>query len=1716
MATRWRYYNSKRGNNNRGRGRGRNRGTSLTAISLPRQDRFPGGLNDDEFFQDKPMNAKEFVDETVLSVSFSGNMLGAACYEQSSQLVRIMNDVSEDHEFALLGRLIEEVKPTMIIANRSQDLDFIKLLSSKYAKHERLPSDGKSSSHTSTYDTIPTWDASLVYSSDDVEEKEDQDDDDFDGPPATLHKLPNNFFKMPNALQRLKMMVGSDDAKMTDEDKHIIVAMRFDIEAVNMMRSFGALLLFLDETRLGVENQPLSVSSPIKSIKTMTLENLVDIDYSTIQALDILPKEIESKDWNAEITAKIASMLGKVTALNNVFQRFQSGTAKLLHWECFVSTVNALVDVVHILRQTPIAKEFPVENSLLTEVSEIAIIASSIINFAESRIQGRVTVNPAIDEELDKLRDIYENMPLFLTAVAKQECARLGLDAFSNVTIVYIPLVGFVLSLPTNFPVENYSDMSLVYAKSDEVRVRNETTERLDDEYGDILMKLIDSQTAIILALKTRVLKKKRSISKLLSVAARIDALISMGLVAAENGWNCPTLMDEPVIEALELFHPISVLVVKKNFVPNKVTSGRDGIKASIITGPNACGKSVYMKSIGILAFLTHIGSFVPARYAKVGIVDRIVTRMFTVDSVLDGMSTFAKDVEQVAFALRKATGNSLVIIDEFGKGTMTEVGLALLASCMTYWMNKGPEHCPHIFLASHFHALPKHIPLDKNIASFLTFKVLREGEGKIKYLFQLAPGLIDCSFAMAVAKEEGIPMPVIGRACRIYKALKSGVSLKEIKAEVSKNNDEKLVAEMDIVLRNEDGFIDAVESFVIRQQREEIEAKARSEAKASYTEPSEVASLQDNLSSVSKRKSENYQRTRGQSVLSTKSAQSVDSVLDALLPKRKRIATPILNESNVTQEPPRSPDPFSIDDDSVTSKGEEREDVISTTMVPQMQRLASEEEEDHTTRSHSSVMANPQLADKYNTPAKPGGTKGCQPSSTSKFPISTKIPKTTDQTVLLNDDFNVPETPNQPNQTSRLSSRSFLMPQLPYPDKYVLDRIKERSTKDSMFKTPTNDRRLQKLTQGTPRDRDIHTPIQSSRNTPEAHNSMFKTPNATKSGHNMMTPRTSSRREFRKDDILETPQTPKNRSSFTPSGSPFSIFASQATFGGISSSETSDHDMSQFFGSLNNNRVEKAQSKNSQSTVFDTPVAKSSEKQRYPSQKSSSKSRVSPSSVVLERLTGEESQKTPQPRGDNIIDFEFQINDTDPIYGKKDHLHGPSFDFLNSQDDADDNFMDFLDSPSSSRIDTGKKNRNLKLSNACIVPYWNQVTTDDVTHSDEFKKWRATGFGDTNNLIDAESRLLSAFVYPEEISIITTALYTFGKPATCRYYDCNRIEIHSARFKSVVWPLSVITCPRRLGIEYVSVSFEDEEEEDNQVIREPIPLVFRAYEKPIHEISVCVGPLYGNESKWLETIEYVEHYRLLGATFFYFNLFNMNDYDRKIIDDYERLGLAESTKYVTEYLRLGWMSHLLQTHECHHRSKFHSKWVINMDIDERLVYTGPFNLKHYLKSMPPNIGEISFSTNRVLKTEKIPEKYTSEAKLLSDMMFIKYNKTTEISWYNLKGVIRPELVASLFFHWSFFQFEGVKVMSVPKRFGHVRHYRNVDGSALNGNWMDFYNGTLRETRLASSFEKKLAKAVRKRVKYVYDQRMIRCEEIPNWVTVRYRRELLDCKFKYE
>ncbi|WKX98105.1 hypothetical protein Q1695_013642 [Nippostrongylus brasiliensis] len=224
--------------------------------------------------------------------------------------------------------------------------------------------------------------------------------------------------------------------------------------------------------------------------------------------------------------------------------------------------------------------------------------------------------------------------------------------------------------------------------------------------------------------------------------------------------WNCPNFVEEPLIEATRVVHPLSRLVTEP-FVQNSVSSGGDSSRIKVFTGPNACGKSVYLKQVGLLVFLAHIGSFVPAEVAHIGIINKIFSRMYSVDSVLDGMSTFAKDLNQVSSALRRGDQRSLIIIDEFGKGTLTEVGLPLLASTLSYWTSKGNDYCPHVFVSSHFHALKAFIKDECEAVSYHTMEVRCRGK-KLDFLYRLVDGLVESSYAAYTAEEMGVPVDVV------------------------------------------------------------------------------------------------------------------------------------------------------------------------------------------------------------------------------------------------------------------------------------------------------------------------------------------------------------------------------------------------------------------------------------------------------------------------------------------------------------------------------------------------------------------------------------------------------------------------------------------------------------------------------------------------------------------------------------------------------------------------------------------------------------------------------------------------------------------------------------------------------------------------------------------------------------------------------------------
>lgn len=188
---------------------------------------------------------------------------------------------------------------------------------------------------------------------------------------------------------------------------------------------------------------------------------------------------------------------------------------------------------------------------------------------------------------------------------------------------------------------------------------------------GDTQCEIIDHETKIMHKLQNVILEASNVLLNIMDYSAELDCLISLSLIARELNYTRPKITRDGIICITKGRHPLQEFCVS-SFVPNNIMNGGKYGKIKLLTGPNASGKSIYLKQVALIVYLAHIGSFVPAESASITLIDHIFTRIHTVESVSIGLSTFMIDINQMSDALRYATSNSLVIIDEFGKGTET------------------------------------------------------------------------------------------------------------------------------------------------------------------------------------------------------------------------------------------------------------------------------------------------------------------------------------------------------------------------------------------------------------------------------------------------------------------------------------------------------------------------------------------------------------------------------------------------------------------------------------------------------------------------------------------------------------------------------------------------------------------------------------------------------------------------------------------------------------------------------------------------------------------------------------------------------------------------------------------------------------------------------------------------------------------------------------
>jgi DNA mismatch repair protein MutS len=268
-------------------------------------------------------------------------------------------------------------------------------------------------------------------------------------------------------------------------------------------------------------------------------------------------------------------------------------------------------------------------------------------------------------------------------------------------------------------------------------------------------------------ALRDQVAAETPRLLNTAEVLAGLDLLAALAELAASRNYVRPVLVDQPLLDIKDGRHPVlDQILPPGTFVPNDAAFGDEAGTFWLVTGPNMAGKSTFLRQVALITLMAHVGSFVPAKAATVGLTDRIFTRVGASDELSRGQSTFMVEMTEAANILNNATARSLVILDEIGRGTSTYDGVSLAWAMTEFLHNTG---CRALF-ATHYHELAQLAP---SLPRLRNYNVLvRELDTEIVFLHKIAPGSAERSYGIHVARLAGVPEAVLERATRVLELL--------------------------------------------------------------------------------------------------------------------------------------------------------------------------------------------------------------------------------------------------------------------------------------------------------------------------------------------------------------------------------------------------------------------------------------------------------------------------------------------------------------------------------------------------------------------------------------------------------------------------------------------------------------------------------------------------------------------------------------------------------------------------------------------------------------------------------------------------------------------------------------------------------------------------------------------------------------------------------
>ena len=429
----------------------------------------------------------------------------------------------------------------------------------------------------------------------------------------------------------------------------------------------------------------------------------------------------------------------------------------------------------------------------LDELQDIyAIIDKAIVDEPPISVKEGGLIKLGYDEEIDRLKTATtdgKNWVLKLEAEEREKTGIKGLKVGFNKVFGYF--IEVTKSNLSQVPDRYIRKQTLANCE----RYITEDLKRLENEILGAEEKVINLEYNAFVEIRDEIEKNVQRVQKSANIISILDVLASFATVADDMNYVMPTVDNSGIIDIKDGRHPvIEKIIGGSEFVPNDTYLDKGENRLSIITGPNMAGKSTYMRQVALITLMAQCGSFVPASYAKIGVVDKIFTRVGASDDLSMGQSTFMVEMMEVATILKEATQNSLVILDEIGRGTSTYDGLSIAWAVAEYISDK--EKCgAKTLFATHYHEL---IQLEEKLEGVKNYSIAVKEKGEdIIFLRKIISGGTDESYGVHVAKLAGVPKAVTTRANEVLRSIERKNVLNEKKLE--KENKKETAGQLDM-----------------------------------------------------------------------------------------------------------------------------------------------------------------------------------------------------------------------------------------------------------------------------------------------------------------------------------------------------------------------------------------------------------------------------------------------------------------------------------------------------------------------------------------------------------------------------------------------------------------------------------------------------------------------------------------------------------------------------------------------------------------------------------------------------------------------------------------------------------------------------------------------------------------------------------------------------